>query len=185
MVRSRAAPGYIWPKRVWNSYCSCQCVVTTSTTSLQRCQTRYFGPVEYNEESVLVFPDGIPAFEQETRFLAMRQPLNDPMVFLQSLGNPDLSFVTLPVPAVCPGFELHMTTEDLETLGLAGARQPAIGRDVLCLAILSFEENARPTVNLLAPIVVNIQTLRGCQAIQTDSPYSHREELPLREAACS
>ncbi len=157
----------------------------TLTTSVQRCQTRYFGPVEYDEESVLVFPDGIPAFEQERRFLAMRQPLNDPLVFLQSLANPDLSFVTLPAAAVCHGFQLNMTPEDLGALGLESGRQPVIGRDVLCLVMLSLEENASPTVNLLAPIVVNLQTLRGRQAIQTDSPYSHREELPLREAACS
>jgi flagellar assembly factor FliW len=38
---------------------------------------------------------------------------------------------------------------------------------------------------LLAPIVVNLNTLRGRQAIQTDPRYSHREALPLREAACS
>jgi len=52
--------------------------------------------------------------------------------------------------------------------------------------IVSLEENAPPTVNLLAPIVVNLGTLHGCQAIQTGSCYSLREPVPLREAApCS
>jgi flagellar assembly factor FliW len=78
-----------------------------------------------------------------------------------------------------------MASEDVRALGLEKGRQPAIGRDVLCLTILSLEENASPTVNLLAPIVININTLRGRQAIQTDSRYSHREVLPLRGAACS
>jgi flagellar assembly factor FliW len=160
-------------------------MVTTQTTPLQRCETRYFGPVEYNEESVLVFPDGIPAFEQEKRFLAMCQPISEPLVFLQSVANPNVCFATLPAPAACPGFQLHMAPEDLDALGLEKGRQPAIGRDVLCLTILSLTENAPPTVNLLAPIVVNLNTLRGRQAIQADSPYSHREVLPLREAACS
>jgi flagellar assembly factor FliW len=160
-------------------------MVTTQTTPMQRCETRYFGPVEYVEESVMVFPDGIPAFEQETRFLALRQPLSEPLVFLQSVANPEVCFATLPAPAACPGFRLNMTPEDLDALGLDQGRQPAIGSDVLCLTILSFEENAAPTVNLLAPIVVNVHTLRARQAIQADSPYSHREVLPLREAACS
>jgi flagellar assembly factor FliW len=157
----------------------------TLTTGVQRCQTRYFGPVEYEEDSVVVFPDGIPAFERERRFVAIRQPLNEPLIFLQSLTNPDLSFVTLPAAAVCPGFQLRLTPEDRDSLGLDAGRQPVIGRDVLCLAILSLEENKAPTANLLAPIVVNLRTRRGRQAIQTDSPYSHREALPLREAACS
>jgi flagellar assembly factor FliW len=160
-------------------------MVTTQKTPSQRCETRYFGPVEYNEESVLVFPDGIPAFEQEKRFLAVRQPISEPLVFLQSLANPNICFATLPAPAACPGFQLNIAPEDLDALGLEKGRQPAIGRDVLCLTILSLTENAPPTVNLLAPIVVNLNNLRGRQAIQTDSPYSHREVLPLREAACS
>jgi len=141
--------------------------------------------VDYDEQSVMLFPDGIPAFEQEQRFLALRQPINEPLVFLQSLANPNLCFATLPALSACPGYQLSMTPEDLEALGLEAGRQPVIGRDVLCLAILSLEENAPPTVNLLAPIVVNLHTLCGRQAIQTDSPYSHREVLPLREAACS
>jgi flagellar assembly factor FliW len=159
--------------------------MTTETTPLQHCETRYFGPVEYKEESVMVFPDGIPAFEQETRFLAMRQPISEPLVFLQSVANPNVCFATLPAAAACPGYKLRMAPEDLRALGLEKGRQPAIGSDVLCLAILSLEEHAPPTVNLLAPIVINLNTLRGRQAIQTDSPYSHREALPLREAACS
>jgi len=152
---------------------------------LRRCETRYFGPVDYDEQSVMLFPDGIPAFEQEQRFLALRQPINEPLVFLQSLANPNLCFATLPALSACPGYQLSMAPEDLDALRLETARQPVIGRDVLCLAILSLEENAPPTVNLLAPIVVNLRTLCGRQAIQTDSLYSHREALPLREAACS
>ena len=160
-------------------------MATTQTTPLRRCETRYFGPVDYDEQSVMLFPDGIPAFEQEQRFLALRQPINEPLVFLQSLANPNLCFATLPALSACPGYQLSMAPEDLDALRLETARQPVIGRDVLCLAILSLEENAPPTVNLLAPIVVNLRTLCGRQAIQTDSLYSHREALPLREAACS
>ncbi|HUO30813.1 MAG TPA: flagellar assembly protein FliW [Bryobacteraceae bacterium] len=133
----------------------------------------------------MVFPDGIPAFERETRFLAVRQEVNAPLVFLQSLADPNLCFATLPVQHACPGFRLNMTPEDRAALGFSSTRQPAIGRDALCLAILSFEENMPPTLNLLAPIVVNLHTQQGRQAIQMDSRYSHREALPLREAACS
>jgi flagellar assembly factor FliW len=151
----------------------------------RRCETKYFGPVDYDENSVMVFADGIPAFEQEKRFVALRQPISEPLVFLQSVGTPEVCFATLPMAAACPAFRLNMAPEDLEALGLERERQPAIGNEVLCLAILSLTENEPPTVNLLAPIVVNVHTLRARQAIQTDSSYSHREPLPLREVACS
>lgn len=159
--------------------------MNATETTLQHYQTRCFGALEYDERSVLVFPEGIPAFLGEKRFLAVRQPINEPLVFLQSLSDPSLCFATLPAQVACPGYRLHAAAEDLEALGLEAGAEPAMGRDVLCLAILSFEENAPLTANLLAPIVVNLRTQRGRQVIQTDSPYSYRQELPLREAACS
>src|ERR1022692_3879096 len=100
-------------------------MASTQTTPPQRCDTRYFGPVEYSEESVMVFPDGIPAFEQEKRFLALRQPINEPMVFLQSIANPSVCFATLPALAACPHYLLSMAPEDLDALGLETNRPPA------------------------------------------------------------
>ena len=160
--------------------------MTSSNTLLtQRCATRYFGPVEYDEPSVLRFPDGIPAFEQDRRFLIVRQPVSEPLVFLQSLEHQDVCFATLPAPAARQDFQLNLAPEDLDALGLDTGRQPALGSDVLCLAILSITENAPPTVNLLAPVVVNLRTLCARQAIQVDSPYSHQEPLLSAEAVCS
>ena len=160
-------------------------MATIQTTVLQSCETRYFGQVEYDEASVLTFPDGIPAFEQSRRFLPLRQPINEPLVFLQSLSNPDVCFVTLPALAACPRYRLSIAREDLDALELETCRQPVIGGEVLCLTILSVEKNAPPTANLLAPIVVNLQTQCARQVIQVDSAYSHRENLPIRVAACS
>lgn len=157
----------------------------TQATGLQRCDTQYFGTVEYDETSVLLFSDGIPGFEQEKRFVAIRQPINAPLTFLQSLSDAGLCFVTAPVQIIAPGFRPNIAPEDLEALELDSGRQPVLGRDVLCLAIISVEENAPPTANLLAPIIVNLRTQRGRQVIQFDSPFSHRETLPLVEAACS
>src|ERR1017187_4015632 len=142
--------------------------MVTTQTPPQRCDTRYFGPVDYDEQSVMLFPDGIPAFEQEQRFLAVRQPINEPLVFLQSLANPNLCFATLPALSACPGYRLSMAPEDLDALGLEMGRQPVIGRDVLCLGTPALEGGAAPTVNLLAPIGVDLPPPCGRQGIQTD-----------------
>src|SRR5436305_2026405 len=100
--------------RVWKSYCSTKPRMATTQTAPQlKCDTRYFGPLEYDPQAVLTFPQGIPAFEQQTRFLAIRQPMNEPLVFLQSLDDPQLCFATLPAVAACPGYRLRLTAEDL------------------------------------------------------------------------
>jgi flagellar assembly factor FliW len=150
-------------------------------------QTRYFGSVVYEEESVLHFPLGLPGFAEEGRFLLIEQSVNKPLVFLQSLARPELCFITLPILAVCPDYELATAPEDLRALSLAEDRQPIIGAEVLCLAVVSLVEDSSPTANLLSPIVVNWRTRCAVQAIQVDSSYSHQHPLlaPATVESCS
>jgi flagellar assembly factor FliW len=150
-------------------------------------QTKHFGVVSYDPEAVLRFPAGLPAFEQERDFIAIEPPATAPVVFLQSLARPELCFVTLPILAVDPAYELSMCQEDIEALGLNVERQPRIGAEVACLAILSTPADRPPTANLLAPVVVNLATRAAVQAIRVDSRYSHQQPLPLAagEASCS
>ena len=143
--------------------------------------SRNFGPVEYQEESVFEFPAGLPGFEEERRFVPIEHAASKPIVFLQSLNRPSLCFITLPVLAVRGDFSLAISAEDLRTLELPEKRQPAIGAEVLCLAILSVAEGHMPTANLLAPVVVNLKTRRGLQSIQVDSSYSHQHPVLTAE----
>jgi flagellar assembly factor FliW len=148
-------------------------------------ETQKFGRISYQEGSEIDFPSGLPGFEQRRRFLAVQLPDTNPLVFLQSLDDPGLCFVTLPVLAVEPKYRLRLSGEDLEHLGFSGGRQPRIGPDVLCLAVLSIRASG-PTANLLAPVVVNVANLKAVQAVMADSGYSHQHVLLPQEAAvCS
>jgi flagellar assembly factor FliW len=69
--------------------------------------------------------------------------------------------------------------EDLRTLELAEDRQPQIGSEVVCLAVISVAEGEAPTANLLAPILVNLRTRRALQVIIPESGYSHQHPLPV------
>ena len=53
---------------------------------------------------------------------------------------------------------------------------------VLCLALVTIRESG-PTVNLLAPIVIDLETLRAVQAVMPDSTYSHQHPLPVAAQA--
>lgn len=148
-------------------------------------QTRYFGDLPYENDSVIEFPGGLPGFEDERRFLPVELAAHRPLVFLQSLAAPALCFPALPVLAIDERYRLRLEAGDLATLGFAAGARPAIGRDVLCLAILSIEAGAI-TANLLAPVVVSLATRRAVQAIVSGAGYSHRHPLAAEEvAACS
>lgn len=148
--------------------------------------TKHFATITYQGDTVLEFPAGLPGFERERFFVPIDHPTSHPIVFLQSLSSPELCFITLPVLVVAPDYRLAIAAEDLRLLGLDETRQPAIGSEVLCLAVVSVAEREQPTANLLAPVVVNLKTRRAVQAIQEGSPYAHRHPLgaPQPEAAC-
>ena len=54
--------------------------------------------------------------------MAVRFPDREPLIFLQSLEDPDLCFLTLPVLAVDPQYQLTVSKEDRELVGLAPGR---------------------------------------------------------------
>ena len=146
-------------------------------------QTRRFGALEYADSSVLRFAAGPPGFEDQTCFALVEQPEMTPVVFLQSLSRAELCFLAAPVGTLLKDYDLAMTREDIERLGLNGSRQPTPGEEVLCLALLCAPENGPVTANLLAPVVVNLQTRTAVQAVRADARYSHQHALRA-EAAC-
>jgi flagellar assembly factor FliW len=147
--------------------------------------TTNFGTIVFSPQSVFEFPRGLPGFEERRRFVPVQNPQTAPIVFLQSLDEPSLCFITIPVMVADPQYRLQVMDQDLEILGWREDRQPRIGQDVLCLAVLSLKESG-PTANLLAPVVVNLKNQRAVQAVAPESDYSHQHILFPEEASlCS
>jgi flagellar assembly factor FliW len=128
--------------------------------------------VTYNLE----FPYGIPAFETERRFRLIDR---EPLLFLESDTNPELSFLLLPVALIDPDYKLALTPEDRATLNASAESR------LLCLAMITAAEDLPPTANLLAPLVVNLDCGRAVQAVRSDARYSHKHPLLQEEAVCS
>lgn len=145
-------------------------------------ETKHFGKLSHEAESELEFPLGLPGFEYRKRFVAVHVVENDPLIYLQSIEDPALCFITMPILAIDPQYRLKVSGEDLVYLGLNSARQPRIGDDVLCLSVLSLRETG-PTANLLAPILVNLRNRKAVQAVAPESDYSHQFALMPQEAA--
>lgn len=143
-----------------------------------------FGSLQYLDEAKVHFPWGIPGFEDRQWFVLVDQPVSRPLVFLQSLEDPKLSFMTVPIAEIAPDYRLNVLPEDLERLELIADRQPE-SWEVLTLVILSADENDTPCVNLLGPIVINRLTRRALQAVRDDRVYSARHPLLSEAAPCS
>ncbi len=152
------------------------------------CQTKYHGILEYGEDAVIAFPQGLFGFESETGFLPLEPPGARSIVLLQSLITPDLCFISLPVLVVDPHYTPSISPEDLEALELPADRQPRIGEEILCLALITIKQGRPTTANLLAPVIVNLKTRRAVQAISLDPSHSHQQALAApaeQEPVCS
>ena len=140
-------------------------------------QTKYVGTMAYDESSAFDFPSGLPGFRQEKAFVFIEMPEYAPLVFLQSLSQPALCFLALPVLSVNPDYRLAVSAEDRASLELDPGRDPEPGDGILALALVSLHEGLLPTANLMAPIVVNVQQRRALQAIRVDRVYSHQHPV--------
>ena len=150
-------------------------------------ETKCFGTTEYEPDSVFRFPSGLPGFEAEKEFVFLERPQTDPLLFLQSISNPGLCFITLPILAADPRYRLQLTPEDRADLELPPEGDLVIGKDILCAAIVcaADESHPQPTANLRAPIVVNLPRRIGLQAVQLQCDYSYQHPLLAREDVTS
>ena len=117
---------------------------------------------------VLHFAEGLPGFENLTHFTLLQDEELLPIVFLWSLLEPKVCIPVLPVQRIRSDYQLRLSEEDRRVLDFAA--EPALGSNVLCLAILDLGDGTRPiTANLFAPIVVNLEKWTARQVIQFDS----------------
>ena len=71
-------------------------------------ESQRLGSITYDPESAIEFPRGLPGFDERRAFVAVHLPGADPLIFLQSLEDPGLCFITAPVGAVDPAYHLEV-----------------------------------------------------------------------------
>jgi flagellar assembly factor FliW len=137
--------------------------------------TRFFGVMDCAPGDVITFPDGIPPFVASTRFVLIADEAKRPLVFLQSLDDASLCFVTAPVKTLDPDYRFTALGE-MEGFGPA--------ERLTWLAILTIPESGGTTANLAAPVIIDAAGRRGMQLVRSDGLYSHQEALAAGEASC-
>jgi flagellar assembly factor FliW len=141
------------------------------------CQTKYHGPISFEPEQVLQVPGGLFGFTEETQFLLLELASSRPLAFLQSVRSSNLCFLCLPAQVIDSAYTLSLRPDDLERFGYSEVNPPVMGKDVLCLALLTVGDHLAATANLAAPILIDIAKHRGMQVVVTP-PYSHQHPLP-------
>lgn len=135
--------------------------------------TMRFGTIEVEEEKIVQFAQGIPAFEDEHAFVVIPYDEESPYFFLQSLQTPDLAFLMTVPYLFFKDYEFEIDDETQEKLAL---KNPD---DVLVYVLLTIPHGSIKdmTANLMAPVIINAKTMQAKQLVLEKSKYTTKHRL--------
>jgi flagellar assembly factor FliW len=134
-----------------------------------------FGRVQYDSQSVIRFPLGLPAFEDCLEWLLLADRHTDSMAWLQSVARPEVAFGVVSPRRVVPGYQLRVARPELAPLEFDDVRKAEV------LVVLSKTDRGL-SVNLKAPLVINLDRRMG-QQVMANGDVPLRYELDTARPA--
>ena len=118
-----------------------------------------------SQDDILGVPDGVPAFENATKFTLITTEDIQPFLYLKSVDIEDLGFVCIDPFLIYPDYLVKISAADMATLQLKDPKDAL----VFCFVTVKPEPKDN-SANLLAPIIINIQNRKGKQVILENYP---------------
>ena len=132
-------------------------------------KTAYMGEVEILEDEVLTFEHGLPGFEDEKKFVILEIGGNKNFKVLQSIMTEKLAFIVTNPYNLLDNYSFDLEESIVYSLQITDEQEVAV------LAIVSLKESlASSTVNLKAPIIININKNIAKQVILNNEDYPIR-----------
>jgi len=121
---------------------------------------------------MLDFIEPMPGFPAHRSFALVRLDDAGVLTELRSLSDEGLRFLVVPAAAFRPDYAPVVGDEVVAELGIT------VPADVLVLLVVTAANTlADTTVNLMAPILVNLRTHRAMQVVLDDPAYDVRAPL--------
>jgi len=147
--------------------------------------TTRFGNLSVQPQDELTFTQGLIGLEHCRRWVVLTDTKNPALGWLQSIDEGHIALGVVSPRRFVPDYQLRVDSADLHSLELTTAR------DAEVVVIASRQSNGHQegglTLNLRAPLVINVQRRHGCQVIAKDNlpvqfPLSV-PSLPLKRTA--
>lgn len=135
-------------------------------------KTALFGDINVLDEEIILFSTGIPGFSDYKQYVILHPDPELPVSYLQSLEEGSLSFVMVDPFAFYPQYEFKISETDLAALEIEQTK------DVAVYCIVTIKDSLhKATVNLVAPIVINISRRIGKQIVLQGTDYGTKHPL--------
>jgi flagellar assembly factor FliW len=150
-------------------------MMMTEEVQLVTVDSPRFGKIEYAQSDVMVFPWSIPGFTDMHRWLILSLDSQPGYVWIQSLDDP-----TTALPAADPWMLFEGYDPKLPAYAFLGLEiQDPEDFTLLCVVVVK-PGAEEMTMNLMAPIVVNLRTNRARQVVLDGTNYSVNAPIPRK-----
>lgn len=133
--------------------------------------TAYMGEFEINPSQIIKFEHGLPGFEDEKGFIQL--PLSEESAYqvLQSVKTAGLAFIITSPYAIIADYNFDLEDSVIQALDIKSVDEVAV------FVIVSLKDTLeKSTVNMKAPIVLNIENQKAKQII-LEEDYAIRHQL--------
>lgn len=132
--------------------------------------TKYFSNIQYNENEVIYFKNGLFGFENFKKYLLIRfENNNNNLICLQSIEEESIAFVMINPYNFINDYNLSLSEEDFKQLQVDDITSILVYN----ICVLN-DDISRSTANMKCPVVINPQTRNAKQLILEDSSYEFK-----------
>lgn len=130
-------------------------------------RTTRFGSLELEADDTIHFPSGLLGLEDCRQWVLLADAQNGALGWLQSTTRPDIALAVVSPRRFVPHYQFRVYRSELAPLELANVK------DAQVLTIVGKNERSI-TLNLKAPIVINLERRLGRQVVANgDLPLQH------------
>lgn len=135
-------------------------------------QTAYMNDIEINEADIIHFQHGLPGFKEERQFILLSISNDSIYQVLQSINTKEIAFIVASPFITIKDYNFELDEATVESLQIKDEREVAV------LGIVTLKETlASSTINLRAPIVLNITNKQAKQVILDNSTFTIHQPL--------
>lgn len=145
-----------------------------------RINTTRFGRIDVDMGDVIHFASGLPGLEDCRDWALLADATNDALGWLQSTTRGDVALAVVSPRRFVPDYQVRIPRSELSPLALDDMRDAQV-------VVVVGENGTGLTLNLKAPIVINLQARTGRQVVASgDLPLHYElsiERRPLKQSA--
>ena len=131
------------------------------------------GEMDLSEEEIITFEEGIPGFDHLRKFAIVSVARTEPIKWLVSLEDKDVALPIIDPWIVRLDYHVDIPEKDVQDLGIEKNEDVS----VWCVVVIPKDKPDDATINLLAPIVVNMKNGKAKQIIMETDEYTIKHRI--------